>query len=280
MDVRPYEFRVDNFHHPYMIFEDSFHWPAIHLDHLRDDEIIRIMEILQERIPDFISDCQILTEEVSQRSLQLKLGRLLKIEERDYLYLFKVSVEYMGGASSEEILRPHRQGISPEFITNRIYYHALILPLSRVELNSGRIKNYVTHSIKEAIFQYIPENMERDIWSSIVFDKLDFSEVNHRFTQLLESITTTWKPGKIFDPFIIEDLTLAGRVIDPVLQNSDEYHRMYDQLFQIIQKKQPIDSIPEEGRIFWKNYFGGWELERVLSRGGNPHWKITQLPDF
>ncbi len=270
---------IDTFRHPYLQFPEKFVWPAIHTDGITDDQAEELMAILIPGIPGFLAKCDLLaTPKPRKNSSQLQFVRALEFGTIRYIYQFRVSAEYMGGALNDEVLMKHAQGVTPRFLTDRIYFTARIIPVVGIRKEYDRILDFEPLQIKEAIFRVTPVELERDIWSTILFDEVDFSSVNQHFTEMFRFGDAIWKPGRLFFPFAIDFVTLTANNLMPQADTLMKFTEMYNELLGCFLDDRSFETIPEKVKNYWKRYYESWEFERIFSRGGNPHWVCRQFP--
>lgn len=263
---------VDTFRHPYVKFKESFHWPSITTTELQRDEVERILEIIIPRIPEFIRGTSIMAQSRPTRhSNQLHFIREFQVDTQKYAYHFRISAEYMGGAETDEVRVPHAQGRSPEVKTDRIYFSSRIIPVTFIRKFQGSPIDFEPFQVKDAIFKIYPEDMEREFTSTILFDEVDFTEVNKRFTELYSYHNAQWKPGRLFNPFVIDHLTLTLNLIYPDYRVLDKILVPFHKVFRSFIEDDP-SIVSEDTMEFWEQYYEVWEYERVNSRSGNPHW--------
>ncbi len=271
-----YSIHIDTFRHPYIQFDDTFIWPSIHTGEITEEQAEKIIHILTERIPGFIANCSIMPlPRPRKNSSQLHFIKKLYVNERPYTYQIRISAEYMGGANEDELLTSHGQGITPQFITNRIYYTARIFPSSGWDSFQGSITNFTPLQIKDAIFKISPIGTERDMWSTILFDDIDFSAVNEKFTEIFSFYGNKWIPGKLFFPFLIDHLTLNLNVIFPRPEILEKLVSMFDPLVVSV-LEDTIDDIPDDIKKFWSDYYSNWDYTLAPARSGNPHWIVNK----
>ena len=278
-----HELLVDNFHHPYAKFEDPFEWPGITLNGIQTHEARKIINVLLRKVPNFVKGCHVLPESRPKKDTNhLQFVRHIRRKEGEYIYIFRVLAEYMGGADKGEIIEPSSQGLTPSIKTDRIYFTALLLPVRNVTYEKGQIVDFHPLTIKEAYFKVDSASSEGGheqtiFGTSMVFDDVDFSNVNTRFKELF-SFGQTWKPGRLFPPLLVEYLTLCINIVPPHSEMIEGLIPFFDRGFREFMKTGELAGLSESDRNFWERYFQAWEYERVQSRSGNPHWKLVNFP--
>ncbi|MBI3396581.1 MAG: hypothetical protein HY042_12140 [Spirochaetia bacterium] len=273
------ELYIDTFRHPYLRFSEFFTLPGSTITGIKADECRKIAELLAAKIPWIVSDCQILPEPRPRReSGQLHLVRPILVDGRPYMFIFKLSAPYMGGAQDEEIVHAAQQGLSPTVNTDRLYFNARLLPVHEMEKEHGHIVDFQAVQIREAIFEVTSKSVGRDVWSTVLFDEVDFSAVNQTFAEMFGH-GADWTGGRLFSPVVVDYLTLALNLIWCDRAFVDQIAVMYDRAFTSFLHGGTLAGIANEDRQFWSAYFGAWKSERVSSRAGNPHWQMVKYPD-
>ena len=270
---------IDTFHHTYVMLQESFLWPSVHTGMIRPDEKLQITEIILKYIPSFIEGCSVLPEPRPRKdSTQVHYVRSYNFNSKEYIYIFKVSSDYMGGAETNEIVIKGRQGVTPSFYTNRIYFSALLVPVSEIMKDShGAITDFRPIQIKDAIFKVSSDDVIRDFRSTVLFDEIDFSEVNQKITNHF-NVNSSWKHNNLFFPLIIDYLSLCMNIMIPFKSAVDCKAPIFSRLFENFIKQENVSTLNSDDRNFLDKYFTGWKFERILSRSGNPHWIITDHP--
>lgn len=275
------ELYIDTFRHPYIKFDAPFALPGINTIEVRKEEAHEYVNVLREKIPFFIAGCSLLPESRPRKnSNQLQFVKAIQVDSYKFLYMIKISAEYFGGASPDEIVSDRQQEVSPGIMTDRIYYNARIIPVQNVTLQKNAIIDFEPYQLKEAIFSISSREMERDMWSTILFDEVDFTQINESLTEMFRFHGAEWKPGRLMQPFVIDYLTLNLNLFYPCVNQIASYTKRFASVFDSFLKKKNADRLSDADRTFWHNYYRSFLFERVLSRSGNPHWKFSgSLPD-
>lgn len=275
------EYRVDTMRHPYFQFSEKFKWPAITVTKIEPEQSRQIVNVLHERLPSFIAGCHLLPEPHPRKdSNQLHFVRPYKIKDFEYIYMLKISAEYMGGAAQNEIYGRVVQGRSPSFLTDRIYYSVRFVPVEKIEYYQNQIIDFEPRRLNEAIFEVtktLDVRNRPDHISTMAFDEVDFSRVENQFSELF-SFSNDWSADRLFRPFSIEYLTLCMNLIIPLPSLVDFYAEFFDQGLRHFIESGSLENIGKREKKFWSEYFSIWSYERSLSRSGNPHWLITKYP--
>lgn len=282
-DYRP-ELCIDTFHHPYIALSEKIVLPSVNLISIESGQAERVLRNVIDHAPAFVSDCNVLPESRPRReSNQLHLVRAHTLSATrpmavQYLYIFKISMEYLGGAQPDEIRSPARQGISPEVLTNRIYFHARLVPVREIQLENDCIVDFEPLRLRDALFQNKSVGQgPGDKWSSALFDAVDFSELNARFTDMF-AFGVDREQNKIFYPLLIEYLTLTMNLVYPHFKLVTGLVPYFDECLQSILRQGDLQDVSDETRRFFQKYLAGFKHRRHEARSGNPHWQLTQYP--
>lgn len=276
---RPYQHYIDTFRLPYIRFGETFAWGGVSIDEVHGHEAARLVETLVQLVPSFVAGCEILpVAKPHKNSDQLHFVRFLKAPENGqpgFIYLIKIKPGYFGGADEGEIISPASQSNGPVFTTDRIYYQARILPVKSLSMQGGQILDFEAWQIEAAIFQVTQKEKYRDFWSTILFDDVDYSEINSDFTDRFNP-GEEWKMKRLFPPFIVDYLSLAFNLISPKLILPA--FPIYQKIFAAVADPQINFAMDESMSNWLRQYYRDWEYHRVDSKSGNPHWKITRIP--
>lgn len=275
-----YTLNVDTFHHAYMQFDEKFRWPSVNLSKVDSQEAAAITEVLLKYAPFAIKNCQILPDPRSGRySHHLFYVKKVTEEPIRLIYIFRVSCQYMGGADSGEIIKPAKQGFSPEILTDRVYFASRLLPVQSLTEENGSIIDFQPLKLRDAVFHISNQNPERDIWSTILFDEVDFSSVNRKFSEIF-GFGESWPAERLFLPFVVDSLAIACNLIllNPAVVSTIAHY--YARLLHVFLQMFSTDKADADTVSFWRNYYTGWKYERILSKSGNPHWQLTGSPNL
>lgn len=276
------DIRIDTMRHPYALLPRQVAWPAVTVTGLVPEEQAAVAKVLATELPGFAAGCSLLPQPRPRRDTnQVQLVRPYHFRGADYLYMLRISAEYMGGAGNQEVLEPARQGRSPSFLTDRIYFHARLLPVTHLEKTAFGITDFEARSIEDANFfvreKGAPEG-RRALFTTALFDEIDFGPVESRFQDML-SFGAEWRAGRIFRPLVIDQLTLALNVVVPSAGLINHVGPRFARTFEELVTKGHLDDLDETEQGFWRSYYGAWSFENDFSRGGNPQWRLTQYPD-
>ncbi len=270
---------MDTFHLPYIQFPDFFTMPQVTLHDLHFSQAREIVNLLAKMAPALVSDCFVLPEARPRRdSDQLQLVRPYRSAAREYLFILKIVLKYMGGARDAEILAPGSQGKTPAFRSNRLYFESLLFPVQKITFKDGALVDFESLQIKDAIFKVTESSQGKDIWSAVLFDEVDYSLINRRFSEML-AFDTQWKMPRLFWPFVIDYLSLCLNLVHPDRRLVDFIQPYFDRAFTALLPGTLPLELDGTDRRFWRGYYDAWTYEPVASRAGNPHWALRQIPD-
>jgi hypothetical protein len=268
---------LDNFKHPYIRFEDRFLWPSVHLIDPPPEEVDRIRSILRERWPGFGDHFALWQNDIfsgNQKYLNF-ICQTPEMKKWQMMLELRVLVGYAGGAEITEIIRPAEQNRSPEFLTDRIYFKAGLLPIEELDLDRGQVKHVDILTFAEILeaSRYSLNRDQKEIWTTALFDAIDYSQIHERLVRILSGLEP-WKPGMLFPPVLIERMTFCLNVL--TLNHAEHMSEAFRDLIEHIQED---DLQHLKSREDWKRYNAAWSLERIISRSGNPHWVFTSYPN-
>lgn len=262
---------IDTFHHPYLKVQNTFTLPSITLNGISDQEAESLTHLLIHNFPQLIAGHQLLPEPRPRKDThQLHFIKELSFENEKYISLIKINALYMGGATTGEILEAGRQGVTPSIETDRIYFHARLIPVTSIKIEEGCITDFIARQVKEAIFYVSSRDTMRDVWSTILFDEVDFTQVNKKFTSFL-AYKSPW-PTAHFLPLLVDYLTICFTGITGNSHETIQVLPYFHRAFLAILDKGDCNSLNEEDRSFWNRYFQCFQFERISSKSGNPHW--------
>lgn len=267
---------LDNFKHPYIRFEDRFAWPSVHLIDTSAEEILRVRALLGERWPGFGDHFALWQNDIfsgNQKYLSF-VCQTDALKQAEMMLELRVLVGYAGGAEMTEIIRPAEQNRSPEFYTDRIYYKAGLLPIEEFVVEQGVVKHLDILTFSEILeaSRYSLTREQKEIWTTALFDAIDYSYIQERLLGILSGLEP-WKPGMLFPAVLIERMTFCLNVL--TLEQAEQMASAFRDLVKHIQDEdlQHLNSRDE-----WKRYNSAWNMERAMSRSGNPHWIFTGYP--
>ena len=261
---------LDTFRHLYWRTPETMVWPSVDLNGPGKTEAERIFDNLISWIPDVIQGGIVLPEARPVKdNHRIQILKPIYLEDRIFAEVLTFESRYLGGARPEEVLEPHRQGVSPSFVSDRIYFFARLLPIQSFEKSGEQIVSFHPLEFNETTFHVHDVEIEKNLWRSVVFDEVDYSPVEEFYLNRF-SFGDPWRWGKLLRPFVVDHLSLAVNLINPTSYDGESMAKMYNQLLTDGFSTNLDDSVKK----FWANWMANWRLERVESRSGNPHWRI------
>ncbi len=275
------EVGVDTMRHPYARLRSRIAWPPVTVTGILPEEQEAVVALVAEHLPSFAVDCHVLPETRPRRNTnEVQLVRLHRFGSVDFLYMLRISAEYMGGADSQEVYESARQGRSPGFYTDRIYFRARLFPVRRVELADSAIHDFDAYSIQDANF-LVRDTRDpelRALFATALFDQIDFGPVEARFQDLF-SFGAEWRAGRIFQPMVIEQLTLALNLLVPEVDLVSHAGAHFARAFGEMAEGREVSGLSDGEQAFWKAYYGAWDFRNEASRAGNPQWRLVSYPN-
>lgn len=267
---------VDNFKHPYIRLNQTFAWPSIHLVETSMSEIEAIRSILVKYWPGFDSSFGLWQNDIfsgNQKTLSF-VYQNDQLQQSEMMIELRVLIGYAGGAESNEIHGVVQQDRSPEFLTNRIYFRLLLMPVEKIKFQGNRVRDIDLLTFTEILeaSNYSMTREYKELWTTALFDSIDYSFLQERIKSSLDKVTV-WKLGNVFMPILIERMTFALNIL--TIQQAIQMAEPFRELIHLILKENLADL---ESKEIWRNYINGWTLERTLSRSGNPHWHFVNYP--
>ena len=231
-------------------------------------------------IPEFVGGCHVLPPNDRQKARDLlQLVRPYTLEDRNYLFVLRIPLGYLGGANKSEVIASLSKTHGPHFQTDRIYFNAKLLPVESTVTEQGSIVSFMPRRLKETIFETHRESTsERKRPSTILFDEPDFSGLNRKFTQML-AFDSPWQPGRVLEPFVIDYLTLCLNLVHPEREFVDLLVPHFDKVVEEYFSKGDLEGLEKSETDFWSDFYRAHACDRTLSRAGNPHWQFHSYPD-
>lgn len=275
---------IDTFHHPYLQFKEQFVLPTVNLYGIEIEQARSLLAPLVAQVPGFVHGCDVLPEpRPIKENNYLHLVRALKIEDREYIFLIKILAQYLGGATSDEILQAASSGVSATVRTDRIYFHSRLIPVENIDYEQGRVVDFKPVRLRDALLDGITRAQgfhvaTKEMRVLDMFDEIDYSQANEELTRMF-SVGVEWAPGKVFRPFLVDYHTLTMNIVYPDVRLIDDYLKHFHRGFDTLLNDLNLDGLSEDTRAFWAAYYQAFQYERILSRSSNPHWKLLQYPD-
>ncbi len=269
---------VDTFHQPYLQFPSPIIWPSVAVGETRMQDAATLADCLARLVPSLVADCEVLpTAKPSKDSGIFHLVREHSCEGSAFVFVLKIISQYLGGAEAGEIVTPPAQGISPSVRTDRVYFSARILPVEGIQRSAGAIVDFVPQRVEEAVFQ-VSSNVP-DRWTTVLFDEVDFSDINKKLTELFSANGAEWHGGSLFFPIVVDYLTICMNTVVCTRSFIDGVLPFFARAWTAFRRDRSLGALTDGDRAFWEAYYKAWAYERILSRGGNPHWKFNNHPD-
>lgn len=264
---------LDTFRHPYVRFGERFVWPSIHLIEPLPDEVRRVRGLLADRFPGFDDDFLLWKSDLfsGNQKYLVFLASPPALRSQGLSFELRVLVAYVGGALPGEVHLPPEQDRSPEFETDRIYFKAHLLPVDTIEANGDAVRRVDIRTFKEILeaSRYSLSHEQRSIWATALFDSIDYSYLHDRLRRALSQLGQ-WSAGALFPPITIERMTFCLSLLD--YRTGLAMAGPFRELLEHIEEE---DWSGLESRDRWRAFNGALRLERILSRGGNPHWQFS-----
>lgn len=273
--------RIDTFKLPYYEFKESFQWPSVSLSNLSAKDAENLMQIIVPRFGSDLNGFSMLPQAIPQRDEpSLIFVKSIEVNSRTYLIKYRIYTTYMGGALDEELHSKLEQDKSPSFTTTRIYFQKYVFPVTKTESDNGWIHGFEPYPL-EHVINIRPMDLDvsdrgDEMRSTALFDQYDFSYIESIILKYLRS-DNLYKPGSLFHPFTVQHLSLAWNAF--ALNDLTGYLHRFDRLIDVLKNSvPPFDSLKKLAGD-WSGYFAAWRIERIMSRGGNPHWIIHSHPE-
>jgi len=255
-----------------MEFSESFELPSSSLIEPEFEAKVQFVQILSNFLPRAIAGTALLPEpRPKKESQKLFFVRPILFSNKQMLYVFSTSYQYLGGASSEEILQPGTQDRTPRLKTNRIYYQIQIFPIQTVQEMQGFVTDFSPIRFRGGVFTWMAE---RDPGKPVkkfseIFDEMDFSPLEASIREELKLDAKVWSLGKVYSPIGIDYLAFSLRFLDPHLPRLIQ---AMDQFYPVLEPGE--DGVEVEALQSFHQYLARFQAERTLSKSGNMLWKI------
>ncbi|MBE7440063.1 MAG: hypothetical protein HS115_16550 [Spirochaetales bacterium] len=285
ISARPFRICLDTIRHPYLLFAETLHWPAVSLDELRFAEAGALLDTLIPCIGPFLKNGQVLPQPRPRKEsshlhiiFYYPLPGLLP-DLAGFILILRILGPYMGGAQTHEMLAGPRQGRSPAFHTDRLYFQSRLFPVKEIQQEAGAIVDFEPLRLRETLFKVSVAREEKNFWASALFDDVDFS---HLETGLLEPFLD----GQIlpsaahFKPIMVDYFTIALNLLCPDPELARALLPPFRDLLLSFLQSGNMPAPNEELKNFWQKYLLRWQHHNALSRSGNPHWEVSLYPDL
>jgi len=274
--------KIDTMRHPFIQFKEKFRWPSLSLDVRVGSQsaLEELLTILIAKIPDFLKNAHLLpAPHPRKEDNYLHFVRRHTVSGRDYLLIIKIAATYLGGAVTGEIATEPQQGFSPSFESDRIYYKARLVPVTKIIYDEMQIVDFEPRKLDQAIF-YVSREREqyRQDFASLLFDEIDFTSIEKKFHDNILPPETKATAVAKFHHFCVEYLAFCLVIHYPQVGSLQGLLPHFDFLSELLKNEQPLGSLPDSEKEFWHNYFRGWAFKPCYSRAGNPQWQIENIP--
>ncbi len=280
--------KIDTFRHPYVQFAREFTLPGINVYGLEFSQAQHVAEVLKDLVPAFTAGCDVLPEARPRKDpTQLHCVRSIDTKNGTYLYILRVAAKYFGGAEAHEYVEKDRPGFSPSIRTDRIYFQARLLPVQNIERKQGKICDFSARPVMNTILKQATKSAgeshgiqetSRLYHTTAMFDEADFSEAETIITEQM-GFGAEWKAPRVFRPFAVDYGTVCVNLVYPHHEIIDELADQMDLSLQVIEQGRQSPVLEERLADFWASYYNAFEYEPSPSKSGNPHWKLTAVPD-
>ncbi|TGN10998.1 LIC_10030 family protein [Leptospira ilyithenensis] len=269
----PGDIYVDNLHSPYIRFEETFVIPASSITHPEFSSVKDFVSILSKYLPEAIEGTCLLPEPRPKRETgKLFFVRPIVFSNKQFLYVFATDMQYLGGASGEEIKKPGAQNLTPSIITDRIYFQVKIFPIESLKEDGDHIIDFKSQRFQGGVFRVESDRThDHPIRRfSEIFDEIDFSDIELKIREELGINSEVWQLGRVYSPIGIDYLALSLRFLTPSLPKIiKEFRNFYSVL-------DPGENGVQDGeRTAYHFYLKQFAAERAQSRSGNMLWKIN-----
>lgn len=169
----------------------------------------------------------------------------------DFIHMLKFDMKFSGDAGS--IIEKGDSDNYPSFETNRIYYKSFLLPVEKVNIENGFIKDFES----EKILSKIDVESDQYFHTFAVFDEIDTSGMIEKMYNLMDE--KIFSVSRKIYPFLgFENFTLVLNVLNPTEENLEKSTYFFEPIWVLLRSK--IDDsfkdyiLSSEGSEF-RNYF-------------------------
>jgi|GEM_PF-1170904 len=263
---------VDNMHSPYIRLNESYILPGISTLEPEWEAKIEMIKILAHNLPEAISGTSFLPEPRPKKDIfKLFFVRPILFQSRQHLYIFSVTLQYLGGATAEQIQEHSIQGRTPTIETDRIYFETKVIPIESIEFLGQNVIDFKVRPFQESSHFWQAERQPNQSIRrhSEIFDELDFSEKELDLKEKLGITSSVWSLGNIYSPIGIDYFALGHRFLIPSVREVISELRHFDRVLLPSSKGRNPKSL-EAYHEFLRRH----KMERSLSPSGNILWKI------
>lgn len=264
---------IDNLHSPYIKFDEKYILPASYVTNPDENQILSFVKIVGEFLPEAVEGTCILPEPRPRRETnKLFFVRPMLFGHFQFMYIFSVDMQYLGGAKADEIKKPASQNLTPSVLTDRIYFQIKVVHLENVIQEGDHVLDFNARRFQGGEFRI---ESDREVGKPVrkfseIFDEIDFSETENTIREELGITKEVWKLGRVYSPIGIDYLSLSMRFLNPSL--ADTVHLFHDFYPLLAQDNSVITGKTLE---LYHSYLSKHDVERTQSKSGNMLWKVT-----
>lgn len=263
---------IDNLHSPYIKFDQKYVLPSSYVTNPDVDQIKSFVKILMEFVPEALEGTCILPEPRPRRETnKLFFVRPMLFNQFHFMYVFSVDMQYLGGATTEEIKKPATQNLTPSVVTDRIYFQIKVVLLDNLIQDGDHVIDFTAKRFQGGEFRIETERGDgKPVRKfSEIFDEIDFSETEQTIREELGITKDIWKLGRVYSPIGIDYLSLSMRFLNPSL--ADTVHLFHD-FYPLLTQGQSL--ISEKTLELYHTYLSKHDVERTQSKSGNMLWRL------
>ena len=271
------ETRIDQFHTLCAVLSRVRDLPYVARSDLSGDEKIHFMEVAADELGEYLIGSAVLPENrPATRTGEIHWARACEAKHGRYVFLFRLIAEYRGGAATDEVMT---KGEHRFLKSDRLYYNARLMPVSAITAGTaGQVLDFVVERLPEVQALFTPKEASRGWYrGSAFFDEPDYGPLNEKFSKLFD-FCDAWQCGALLRPFLVQDyLTLTLNLVAPTPELIDAVLPFFDRSWKLLRDGQSPATLSGEDQDFWCGYYRSFNLERVISRSGNPQWRLNQF---
>ncbi len=267
---------IDNLHCPYILLNEEYTMPSLSNHIMTLEENINLVKLFTTYLPKTLSGMNFLTKTISKKETsRLNFVKEFSSSGNKFILLFTIEIKYLGGSLSSKIFKPSTQTHFPSYLTDRIFFHSRIIPVSEVIKNNNYIIDFTPVKNDNIFFNYQIEftNREKPEFISEMFDELDFRNILKPIYENLK-ISEFWTLGKIYEPIGIEFLSPILKLISIYPDQEIEEFKKFSEL---LSNNFQLKKIPPESIYFFYDWLKKFSFEKSISPSGNFRWEIKIL---
>ncbi|MEM7180377.1 MAG: hypothetical protein AAF518_05665, partial [Spirochaetota bacterium] len=269
---------VDNLHTTYALLPESYVLPACPKTGPDFATSLSYLQSIARYIPETIAKCHVLPEAKPKREEdKLFLLREFSLDGSKYLYIVKLFISHLGGASLEQTIQKESSSHNMSVRTDRIYYSIHIIPIRSVEKRNGNIVDFTSLNIPSIIETKISsKEPTEDTFAGVLPPTSIFDEVNYQTA--IEPLKArlcvrreNWQPASIHEPIYIEYHTLSFRPLEVSFAKIKEEFAKFHRALQ--QTMQNVNDLETKALNAFITYLNRNTATRTVSPSGNICWK-------